>query len=466
MTMIDVGTADSRTLTIDYRVAASPGSDASQPLTFGIYRSADAAFSSDDVAVQDAALIRVAVDDSGGPAASEGAHRISLRLPVGLPIDTTHPYVLAVANPQGSTATTDPTQAASFRKYTIGVVTHGGYQNKSWKNGPPWALQIGTLMKQQGYDAVIPYNWVRESSTPGAAVKQGPRLANLILRAAEGFASSDPVDLHLVAHSEGAVVNMIALNRIEAEGTPQIDAGYVELTLLDPHAASNAVPGRDFSSSGGLLGGIANLSIKNYQGRANDPQVAIPPTADDVQVFYQHTTASAADTVYNLWGQVPVAKAGAETHYYNLGAMNVTHSGKKGVANWYLNVIAPPLGQPTSLLDPLKLDGTLATPTATTTTAPKPDRTILGNQATFIGTATPDALVRLYLGPTADPSTIALEAQTTADPTGHWSLTTKPLPPGRYRAVAMSYASQLRTRPSLAIVPMAILGRFRVEAKA
>jgi hypothetical protein len=462
--MIDVGTTDSKSLTIDYRVTENPGSDASRPITFGIYRSADGAFDPGDVAVPETGLVRVFVDTSGGPAAAVGTHRVSISLPGGLPIDTTHPYLLAVANPEGPTATTDPTQVASFRKYTIGVVTHGGRQDKAWKNGPPWELQIATLMKQQGYDAVIPYNWVRESSTPGQAVKQGPRLANMILKVSEGFHSPDPVDLHLVAHSEGAVINTIAIERLQAQMTSQISAGYVEDTLLDPHAANNSVPGRDFSSRGSLLGGFANLAIKNYQGRAKDPQVSIPSMVDDAQVLYQHTSAAASGLIYNLWGQIPVANAGSETHYYNLGAMNTTHSGKKGIANWYLNFLAPSLGKPTSLLDELKLDGSLATQSTSTTTAGKVERTLVGNRATFAGTSTPGALVRLYVGPAADPSTIGLDGRTTADSSGRWSITTRALPAGRHRAVAMSYTEELRTRPALAIVPMASLGTFRVDA--
>ncbi len=63
----------------------------------------------------------------------------------------------------------------AFRKYLIGVVSHGGFQDRSSKaSGVPWALQMGRSLRAQGYDLVIPYNWVAESRTPGAAAKQGP----------------------------------------------------------------------------------------------------------------------------------------------------------------------------------------------------------------------------------------------------------------------------------------------------
>lgn len=460
--MLDASTADSKSVTVEYRVTPTPGSDSSLPLTFGVYRSADAAFDPSDVAVAGAAAASVKYDDAGGPAAAAGNHRVTINLPDGLPIDTAHPYVLAVANPQSPQAVADPGQTASFRKYTVGVVTHGGIQNRSWKNGPPWQLQIGQLMKQRGFDAVIPYNWVRESGTPGAAVKQGPRLANLILKAAAGFDSADPVDLQFIGHSEGTVVNTVAMARLQKQMTPQIAAGYVEDVILDPHAANNDTPGRDFSTEKTLLGGIADVYIRNYQGSAKDPQVFIPSMVDDAQVFYQHSKAPSGGW-YNLWGQIPVAGAAEQTHYYNLSAMGVTHSGRKGVPSWYLNFIAPTLGGQSPLVNALKLDGGLASPSSPVKVGAKAVRAISGNQATFTGTATPGASVRLFTGPAADPSTIGVGGRTTADSTGHWSITTGALPPGQYRAVAMSSSQALRTRPGLAVVPMATLGTFRVD---
>jgi hypothetical protein len=401
-------------------------------------------------------------DSTGGPAASGGVHRATIELPDGLPIDTAHPYVLVVANPQSAQASTDPSQTASFRKYTIGVVTHGGIQNTSWKNGPPWELQIATLMRQRGFDAVIPYNWVRESGNAGAAVKQGPRLANMILKTTARFDSSSPVDIQFVGHSEGTVVNTMAMARLEKLMIPQITSGYIEDTLLDPHAANNDIPGRDFSSENTILGGIANAYIKDYQGRAKDPQVFIPSMVDDAQVFYQHSNASAGG-MYNLWGQVPVAGAGKQTHYFNLSAMGTTHSGKKGVQSWYLNFIAPTIGSQNRLISELELNGDLTTPSTVEPFGRKTIKAIVGNQATFAGTATPGATVRLYTGPATDPSTINVAGTTTADATGHWSITTRALPAGRYRAVVMSSSESMRTRPGLAIVPMATLGTFRVD---
>ena len=97
---------------------------------------------------------------------------------------------------------------ASFRTYVIGVITHGGVQPKSWKiGGPPWERQMAKSLKAQGYDAVIPFNWVAESNTAGAAAKQAPRLARMILAKASEFPAGAVIDLHLIGHSEGTVVN-------------------------------------------------------------------------------------------------------------------------------------------------------------------------------------------------------------------------------------------------------------------
>ena len=46
---------------------------------------------------------------------------------------------------------------------------------------------------------------------------------------------------------------------------------------------------------------------------------------------------------------------------------------------------------------------------------------------------------------------------------GAWTATPRrPLPDGRYRAVAMAYSKALHTRPAYAIVPMAPMGRFAI----
>ena len=253
---------------------------------------------------------------------------------------------LVVADPSTLSTTTDPQQSASFRTYTIGIVTHGGIQDTSWKHGPPWELETAYMMRHEGFDSVIAYNWVLQSSTSGAAIKQSPRLARMILDVASKFPASAPVNLEFIGHSEGTVVNTYAIVTLEPKMTPQLDSGYIQDILLDPHAANNNVPGQQMSFAG-ALGGLARDIVTNYQAEAKDPPVFIPSVVDEAQVFFEHSQAT-ADGIYNLWGQVPVKSDGPVVHYYNLTDMGVTHSGKKGVNYWFRNFVAPTLGDQSS----------------------------------------------------------------------------------------------------------------------
>src|SRR5208337_3809422 len=48
---------------------------------------------------------------------------------------------------------------------------------------------------------------------------------------------------------------------------------------------------------------------------------------------------------------------------------------------------------------------------------------------------------------------------------GAWTLTTRPLHDGCYRAVAMAFSRALQTPPGLTIVPMVPFGRFTYEGE-
>ena len=143
------------------------------------------------------------LDQNGQPATAVGTHELTIPLPQGLPPFPEKPYVLVVADPGSPSATADPQQTASFRVYTIGIVTHGGIQDPSWKHGPPWELETAYLMKQEGFDSVIAYNWALQSSTPGAAIKQSPRLARIILDRASQFPAATRSTLSSSATARG-----------------------------------------------------------------------------------------------------------------------------------------------------------------------------------------------------------------------------------------------------------------------
>jgi hypothetical protein len=492
--MLSATTTDSESVTILYRVNRAP--DTSTPFQLGVYRSSNGQFDANDTLVSTftptmsrASLEQTGptLDQNGQPAAAVGIHQLTIALPQGLTPYPEKPYVVVVADPSSPSAISDPGQAASFRTYTIGIVTHGGIQDPSWKHGPPWELETAYMMKHEGYDAVIPYNWAGQSSKPGEAIKQSPKLAAMILRAASKFPASAPVNLDFIGHSEGTVVNTYAIVKLESMMTPELKAGYIVDTLLDPHAANNNLPGEQMSFAG-PLGGLARMIVTNYQSNANDPPAFVPSIVDQARVFFQHTEA-APGAIYNLWGQVPVRSDGPVVHYYNLSDMGVTHSGKRGVALWYRNFIVPTLGNQAPLVRELQLDGridnSVVPPTtiesASTSQAASarqaiearsnrifgPEQIAQSNKLEFSGTAAPNSIVRLYVGPAAKPWDTALAGRTTANASGQWSLTTDhPLRNGQYRTLVSAFSRALRTRPGLAVVPMQPLGRLVVAAPA
>jgi len=376
----------------------------------------------------------------------------------------------------------DPEQTASFRVYTIGIVTHGGIQDPSWTHGPPWEHETAYVMKHKGFDAVITYNWALQSSTPGAAIKQSPRLAHIILDVASKFPASAPIDLEFIGHSEGTVVNTYAIVRLESEITPQLKSGYIEDFLLDPHAANNDVPGQQMSVAG-PLSGLAQTVITHYQGIAKDPPVFVPSVVDEAFVFFQHSKAT-ADGIYNLWGQVPVKSDGPLVHYYNLTDMGVTHSGKTGVNWWFRHFIAPTLGDQAPLVLGLELNGQIdnaESPAAASVGQSTllrridnaranrvygPAQVVQSDQPEFSGTAAPGSIIRAALSPAAEPKKLALAGVTTADGVGQWSLTTgHPLRNGQYRTLVTAFSRKLTTRPGLAIVPTQPFGRLVIDAR-
>ena len=477
--MLSATATDSRSVTISYRVNQAAG--VNQPLQFGVYRSTDSQFDSSDTLVstwttstqaRGQGQVSATLDDAGQPVGALGIHQLTIPLPDGLPPDPQKPYVLVVADPSIPGAMSDPAQAAAFRTYVIGIVTHGGLQNTHWKFGPAWQAKTAAILKSQGYDAVIAYHWMSDSNHPGRAARQGPRLASEILATASQFPAGAPVDLHFIGHSEGAVVNTQAIVSLESTMTPELKAGYIKDTLLDPHAANNAVPGQQYSLTSGPLGWLAKAEIDSFQSKAKDPAVFIPSVVNDAEVFYQHTLASQSHGVnsgiYNLWGEVPVK---GPAHYYNLTAAGATHAGNTGVSGWYANFVAPTLGGQAPLIQTLQLDAQIDHVVATTTPRARstarqsslsPQPIVQDHQVEFSGTAAPGSTIRVFVGPASTPSKIAPAGRTTTDAAGAWTFTTHPLPSGHYRAVVMSFSRALHTRRALAIIPTVPMGGFVV----
>ncbi len=486
--MISATTTDSKSVTIDYQVNQAPS--ASNPLQFGVYRSSNGQFNASDSLVATITLASpgsaagqgaITLDQNGQPATAVGTHEVTLPLAQGLPPFPEKPYLLVVADPNSASATADPGQTTSFRVYTIGIVTHGGIQDPSWVHGPPWELETAYMMRREGFDGVIGYNWAEQSSTPGAAIQQSPRLERMILDAVNRFPASTVVDLEFIGHSEGTVVNTYALNALQSQMPPQLKAGFIEDILLDPHAANQNVPGQQMSF-GGVLGGLGRTIVTDYQAQAKDPPAFFPSIVDEAIVFFEHTQATASG-IYNLWGQVPVKSYGPLVHYYNLTDMGVTHSGKTGVNYWFRDFIAPTLGNQAPLIQELQLNGQIDN--AQPPTAPSVSQSTLvqradnsfanrvygqeqvvqTSQPIFSGTAAPGSIIRLGLSPAGKPMELTLAGVTTANSAGQWTLTPgHPLRNGQYRTLVTAFSRALTTRPGLAIVPTQPLGRMVVDA--
>ena len=487
--MLSATTTDSKSVTIQYQINQTPG--VTNPIQLGIYRSSDGQFDSKDSLVDTVTLAPLGstsqqgtlmLDQSGVSATALGTHQLTIPLPQGLVPYPEKPYVLVVANPSASSASTEPQQTASFRTYTIGIVTHGGIQDSSWRHGPPWQTETARIMRGEGFNSVIAYNWVLQSSTPGAAIKQSPRLTRMILDVASKFPAGDPVDLEFIGHSEGTVINTYTIVGLENRMTPELKAGDIQDILLDPHAANNNITSGQQMSFAGALGGLGRAIVTNYQGEAKDPPAFFPSIVDQAEVFFQHSQATPSE-IYNLWGQVPVKSDGPLVHYYNLTAMGVTHSGKTGVNYWFRDFIAPTLGNQAPLIQDLQLNGQIDTTQATNASSTiqnasvrpannaranrryGPEQVVQNSKPEFTGTAAPGSIIRLALSPAAKPMNLTLAGVTKASSTGQWALTTQhALRNGQYRTLVTAFSRSLATRPGLAIVPTQPLGRLVIDA--
>lgn len=462
--MTSATTADSRSITFNYQIKNAP---VTQPFQFGVYRSADPTFDATDIPVDTMAVVPAGqpgatLDQYGIAAASQGDHKITLDLPNGLPPDPQHPYVLVVADPQKALTESDTSNnTASIHTHVIGVITHGGVQPKKWdRTGPPWERRLAAKLVADGYDAVIPFNWVSQSGNPGSAALEGPRLAAKVLSVASQFPATDPVDVHFIGHSEGTVVNSQAILSLNASGwTPSMRAGYLKVTMLDPHAANNGVPGQQYSVSNGILGHLARLEINDYQSRAKDPVPVIPSNVDDAEVFFQRTpvrqSGGSNHGIYNLWGQVPVH---GQARYYNLTAPGMSHAGKFSVPDWYLINVAPSLGSGETYVRSAALTGEqvgLITPATYRR---------IGQQVSYTGTGAPGAIVRIIVAkPTEKESRVVGRGLVHAD--GTWNITSRPLGVGHYKVIAESNVpSHLGQRPAF-MKPITWLGWLSVTSR-
>jgi len=360
--MTGATTTDARTLSVNYDITGA--SAAGQTLNFNIYRSAGYE------SVSGAQLIGTAsIPGSDSADLSVGHHqgvKLSLTGTNGQPLtaltpNTALPFIVVVANPNGTIPESNSTNnTASFETHVLGVVAHGLELNLSllWTNTPPaWEMQMaGALQHQDGYEAVIPFNWVRLSVLPFPAAigLAGGQLVQEVVAESDQLASQHPgdvVDINFIGHSRGTVVISEVLQALAGTSDPALRGGYMEMTLLDPHPANNLYGPFSFDPAIQAADQFAGLVIL-FQALAKDPQVVVPPNVMQVQDFDQQTPAGQlgfhylSELLLNFWGEPPTAIPNQSAqpiksrNLTNVMAPGLGLIGHSEVHDWYMaNVV-------------------------------------------------------------------------------------------------------------------------------
>jgi hypothetical protein len=348
-------TTDSRTISVNYTITGA--SLAGQNVSFSIDRSA--AYDS----LSGAQLIGTAtIPASDSADLSLGFHtgvKLSLTAPNGQPVtaltpNTALPYIVVVANSDGSTA--------SFETHVLGVIAHGLEFDPTllWLNEvPAWELQMAAALQQiDGYQAVIPFNWVRLSVLPFpfAIEMASHQLYQQVVSEANQLAAQHPgdvVDINFIGHSRGTVVISQVLQDLVGTSDPALSGGYMQMTLLDPHPANLAYSQFSWAS---FLPGADDLAavVVAFELLTRDPQVIVPSNVEKVQEFDQQTPAGQLGFLFNdllefwinLWGELPSAipnQSGQPieaTSLTNVSAPGIGLIGHGEVPDWYLaNVV-------------------------------------------------------------------------------------------------------------------------------
>ena len=210
--------------------------------------------------------------------------------------------------------------------------------------------------------------------------------------------------------------------------TPQLAAGFVRVTMLDPHAASNGAPGQ-YSTVKGFEGWLMGKATSAYQWLAGDPMVAVPASVDMTEVYYQHTPADLDGTDWpsNLHGQAPIL---GRAEYADLTGPGMAHTSVTGVQSWYWMNVVPTLGDGGGFVDPTAMTATLDAPADARTIG---EVTLTADASpTYTGTVAPGGTVRLLVQPSPNADFLVLD-EATADAAGRWTLNAPELPPGQYR---------------------------------
>lgn len=335
-------TPDSRSIEFAYTVE----DPITAPVRVAFFRSVDATADAGDLLIGERTL--------SGVDLTRGPHALSQPVVGGLPIDPSRPFVVTVADADNAlTEADEANNAAVFRKYVVGAVTHGLQLDTTF---PGWVPLMAASLEAAGYNEAIAFDWSNTSAlpVPGRAVAAGRRMAESVVVAVQALpADAGVVDVHLIGHSRGGVVIAEALRTLETLVSASVDprvkligAGFAKLTFLDSHPAHNVhtvgdPSGRFFSASRGPFGRLVTRFYTTFQAGAQDPDVVVPASADAAEVYYQRADASRtsdfSEQILNIWGETPIPGA---THVCELTG---TADGHGTVHDWYQANVVPNL---------------------------------------------------------------------------------------------------------------------------
>ncbi|HWG43908.1 MAG TPA: hypothetical protein VN688_14115 [Gemmataceae bacterium] len=351
--MTGATTTDARTVSVNYNI--TDASLAGQTVNFNIYRSVGYE------SVSGAQLIGTAsIPGSDSADLSVGQHqgvKLALMGTNGQPLtaltpNTALPFIVVVANPNGTIAESNSTNnTASFETHVLGVVVHGLAFNLLRPTTPAWETQMAAGLRQDGYEAVIAFNWVRLSISfsPSATGIAAGQLLGQIQTQADQLAAQHPgdvVDINFIGHSRGNVVISETLQDLLGTSDPALRGGYMQMTMLDPHPANNLSFQFNWLLGNDLADTLAEV-VLIFQFLAHDPQVIVPPNVSHAEVFDQQTLAGALfnyrlEILLNLWGETAAsipnqsAQPIAERNLTNVIDPALGRIGHSEVHDWYM----------------------------------------------------------------------------------------------------------------------------------
>jgi dUTPase len=340
-------TTDSKSLTVKYHVN---NNDGQTPFTINVYRSSEKKYDDGDQ-IKIATLMISGVYASTGdhevvvsPSDQSGAQFAFTQAKAFRP-DPDHKYFIVTADDDGTLnsqdAKTPPAQ--SFQIFLVGVVTHGLDGDNALSILDPSDFPApyqqfvddfaASLKSEDHYDLGIAFHWEQPSveKLPNQTIAAGRRLSEMVqskvgaLHAEE----NDVIDVNFIGWSRGTVVISQALNDLNSnDSVPQLKAGFMMETLVDPHPANNQISGFSATSqnllgsgvagfagsiSNSLLRGSAVTAYQEFQSFAQDPRVIIPPNVQAAVDIYQNTSS----TVFGIAFLDPVKLANGVVFFNN-----------------------------------------------------------------------------------------------------------------------------------------------------